>query len=80
MSGGFPPFFVLGQMSFSGRDRSPRRHSENFTPFFRVVFFPEGSQNFGTELVTAAALFDPTISFSGHQIGRLNGSLDNSSS
>ncbi len=33
--------------------------------FFRVVCFPEGSQNFGMELVTAAALFDPTISFSG---------------
>jgi hypothetical protein len=52
-------------MPFSGRDRSPRRHSENFTALFQGGFFPEGSQNFGTELVIAAALFDPTISFSG---------------
>jgi hypothetical protein len=41
-------------------------------PFFRVFFFPEGSQNFGTELGTAAALFDPKNSFSGFPHPRSN--------
>jgi hypothetical protein len=41
VSGGFPPhFFVLGQTPFSGRDRSPRRHSENFTTLFQGGFLP----------------------------------------
>ncbi len=64
--GDFPPLFCVGQKClFLAGIGVQEGILRTLLPLFRVAFFPEGFRSFGTELVTAAALFDPTISFSG---------------
>jgi hypothetical protein len=71
-------------MPFSGEIGVQEGILRTLPLFFRVDFFPEGSQNFGTELVIAAACLTPQFHFLAScipdQIGHYNDSLDDSSS